>query len=139
VMQEIIKIGAVVLTPSRDAMLVGRKLGREMFIIPGGKPEAGETDEETLARELFEECAVSVTEVTYFGTFFERAAFEDAQLQMRVYEVQIAGTPSASSEIEELRWISAIDLERGVPLGSTLTEHVMPRLVARGDLVAREP
>ncbi|MGO4602119.1 NUDIX hydrolase [Terrabacter sp. 2YAF2] len=52
-------------------LLVARNAGRERFYLPGGKREPGESDVETLVRELDEELAVTVDAATarHVGTF----------------------------------------------------------------------
>lgn len=133
-MREIKKIGAIILSPERDRIVVVRKRGKSIFIIPGGRPEAGETDLETLCRELQEELQVEVTRSAFFGEFREPAEFNEGQLTMRVYEVEISGEPAVDNEIEEAIWIDSRFEEQGVRLGSTLRNHVVPQLRERGDL-----
>lgn len=128
------KIGAVMLSPDRKRILVVRKQGREVFIIPGGRPEGVETDREALERELREELQVKLTVMEPFGEFVEPAEFEDAELHMRVYEVAVEGAPSVDSEIVEALWVGSDYEYQGIRLGSTLSRHVVPQLVARGDL-----
>jgi 8-oxo-dGTP diphosphatase len=51
------KIGAIILQSRK--MLITRKTNVDVFFIPGGKREEGETDVETLRREVFEELGVT--------------------------------------------------------------------------------
>lgn len=130
------KIGAIILRPDRGAMLVVRKLNREAYIIPGGRPEDGETDLETLARELREELKLELVSAAFFGEYVEPAAFENTLLTMRVYEVEVAGSPVVDNEITEAIWIDGRYADSGIALGSTLARHVVPALIARGDLAS---
>ncbi|EES75326.1 hypothetical protein POTG_00557, partial [Paenibacillus sp. oral taxon 786 str. D14] len=56
-------------------MLNVRSKGKELFYIPGGKREPGESDHETLQREIQEELSVTVKPETinYFATFEAQA------------------------------------------------------------------
>lgn len=128
------KVGAIILNSARDKMIVVRKTGKAVFIIPGGKPEGHETDIETLRRELKEELQVGIGSCSFFGEYEERAEFDDAVLRMRVYEVLIVGTPNADSEIEEATWIDRTFEKSEIKIGSVLRNHVVPALVTRGDL-----
>lgn len=133
-MPEIKKIGAVILNPEKDKMIVVRKKGKSTFIIPGGRPEAGESDLEALARELLEELQVNLVESNFFGEFHEPAEFNEGQLTMRVYDVQVTGVPAVDNEIVEAIWIDSKYQVDGISLGSTLRNHVVPELVRRGNL-----
>lgn len=128
------KIGAIILNSSRDKMIVVRKAGKALFIIPGGKPEGNESDIETLKRELKEELQVDLRKCSFFGEYEEPAEFDDAILRMRVYEVLVAGMPNVDNEIEEAAWIDRSFEKYGIRLGSVLCNHVVPALVTRGDL-----
>lgn len=126
------KVGAIILNHERNRIAVVRKRGRDVFIIPGGRPEPGESDLETLARELQEELSVEVTNSAFFGEYCEPAEFGEGQLTMRVFEVSVSGEFRVDNEIEEAIWVAGDEGE--VRLGSTLVNHVVPALRERGDL-----
>ena len=129
------KIGAIIQRPDGRLLVVRKAVpGRTTYIIPGGRREPGETDLETLHRELVEELGVRTTAATLFGDYQEPAEFEDALLHMIVYDVAIEGTPSPQSEILELAWVDATFRDEGYDLGSTLSNHVIPALVNLGRL-----
>ncbi len=75
---------------------------------PGGKMEDGETDQECLARELFEEFGITATIGEYLcSSFFEH---KGSPMEMRTYYV-----PSFSGDINlydhlEVRWVDIQDL-----------------------------
>jgi 8-oxo-dGTP diphosphatase len=56
------KIAWVVIRDGR--LLVARNRDREKFYLPGGRREAGETDAQTLAREVAEELTAVIVEST---------------------------------------------------------------------------
>jgi 8-oxo-dGTP diphosphatase len=131
----IYKVGAIILNENKQ-MLVARKRvpGRTTFIIPGGKPEPGETDHDTCRRELSEELGVDTLSLRYFGRFEEPSEFEDALVNATVYTVEIKGTPRPNNEIVELAWVDGVSLAEGFDLGTILSKHVMPRLIQEGVL-----
>ena len=129
------KVGAIIVNDDRQMLVVRKNVsGRKTFIIPGGKPELGETDHDTCKRELQEELGVDTLALTYFGTFEERSEFEDALVKAIVYTVEVEGMPAPSSEIVEMAWVDGVSLARGFDLGSILSRHVIPRLVCEGVL-----
>lgn len=130
---EIYKVGAVIVNDSKQILVVRKTFkDRVEFIIPGGRQELGEDDEQTLFRELEEELGVKVSSYTYFGTYEEPAVFEGTPLTMSVYEVVIKGIPKPQSEIKEAIWIDRDYSGKGIKLGSVLANHVIPALINRG-------
>jgi 8-oxo-dGTP pyrophosphatase MutT (NUDIX family) len=91
-------------------ILSTRSHGKEIYYLPGGKREQGETDLATLVREIDEELAVTIIPATaaYFGTFVAQAhGHPDGTLvRMTCYTASYRGRPTPSNEIEEVRWLS---------------------------------
>lgn len=133
--ESIYKVGAIILNDQKELLVVRKQFkDRVDFIIPGGRQEKGENDEQTLRRELEEELGVTVKSFTPFGQFEEMAVFENVPLKMTVFEVQIEGTPKAKSEIKEAIWIDANYAHKGIQLGSVLSKHVIPALFKQGKM-----
>ena len=57
----LIRVAAVVFRDGEGRVLTVRKRGTERFMLPGGKPEAGEEFIDTAAREVDEELGLAVT------------------------------------------------------------------------------
>lgn len=106
----VIKVTGVVLRRASDGcVLTVRKRGTSMFMFPGGKPEAGETPEETGIREVREELGIelSAAELEPVGEWHSDAANEPGHgLHSHVFmgTVALTQTPVPAAEIEELRW-----------------------------------
>ncbi len=111
--------------------LITRSKGKDFFIAPGGKVEAGETVTKALQRELQEELNITVTEgdLKEFGTFYAPAAGrEDQFLKMDVFLVEKwNGEVTPASEVEEMLWIGS-ELPEGITLGSIFLHDVLPKL-----------
>lgn len=130
----LIHVSAVVLRDIRGHVLTVRKRGTDRFMLPGGKPEDGETTADTAVRECVEETGVMLEagDVVELGTFRAPAANEaDHEVEGAVFthpDPVVVQAPSA--EIEELRWL---DLNEPLPddLAPLLADHVIPAL-ARG-------
>ncbi len=97
-------------------LLCTRSKGKDTYYIPGGKREAGETDQEALLREIKEELEVDLDAGTlaFFGQFEAQAHGrpEGTLVQMRCYTAEFTGAIRAASEIEEVVWFQYADREK---------------------------
>ncbi|GGH21618.1 NUDIX hydrolase [Paenibacillus segetis] len=91
-------------------LLCARSKGKDIFYIPGGKREPGETDSETLVREVEEELSVQIKSesISYFGTFEAGAhgKSEGVLVKMTCYFADFEGELNPASEIAELAWLN---------------------------------
>lgn len=124
-----IHVSAAVILDGDGRALVVRKDGTTRFMQPGGKPEAGESPAQTLARELDEELGLRVDEAQLrpLGTFISDAANEPGH---RVVASAFALTVdpadvSVQAELAELRWITPADVAT-LPLAPLSLEHLLP-------------
>jgi 8-oxo-dGTP diphosphatase len=96
-------------------ILSTRSKGKIKYYIPGGKREKGESDLQTLTREITEELNVTIIASTaeYVGTFSAQSDGEKAGIRviMTCYRAKYIGHLKASSEIEEIKWLNYSDLE----------------------------
>ena len=125
-------VSAVVIRDPQGRVLTVRKRGTARFMLPGGKPEAGESAGASAAREVGEELGVSVrtADLIAWGTFTTAAANEsDTRLIATVFEHPGITVAGPAAEIEELRWIDP-SAPGSTPLAPLLVDHVFPRLVA---------
>ena len=94
--------------------------GKQKYYIPGGKRETGETDHQTLLREIKEELDVDLIEnsLQYFGTFQSQADghAKGIEVKMTCYTGNYQGTLKASSEIEKIVWLTYEDIENVSPV-----------------------
>lgn len=94
-------------------ILSTRTRGKDTYYIPGGKREPGETDAETLIREVQEELSVAILPETiqYVDTFLAQShgSAQGTMVQMTCYTASFVGALSASNEIAELRWLTSAD------------------------------
>ena len=91
-------------------LLSTRSRGKDRYYIPGGKREPGETDQQTLLREIREELTVVLdpASVQYVGTFEAPAHGHPAGVLVRMtcYQAAYAGTLQPAAEIEEVVWLT---------------------------------
>ena len=125
-----IRVSAAVITDDEGRLLLVRKSGTTAFMQPGGKPEPGESADETLSRELAEELGLRVDprELRPLGEFTAAAANEPGFLVVAdVFAVDIgAQTPTIAAEIAELRWITRTDAAE-LEVAPLARENFLPR------------
>ncbi|ORA24634.1 hypothetical protein BST13_33835 [Mycobacterium aquaticum] len=122
----IVKAGLVCVGGRR--LLLLRKRGRDLLILPGGTIESGETPAEALDRELKEELGVMPSGVGFWDVFTSRAAFEPGvELEIHAFEGTLDGSPSARAEIAEIVWFD-VDSDDENDLSPIIREQILPEL-----------
>ncbi len=127
---------AGILISDRKLLFV-RPYSKTMFFAPGGKPDAGETLEEALVRELAEELDIQVNraDLAHMATYSAEAAGQPGKVvEMHCYLVKSwEGDVAAQAEIAELAWFGS-DVPDGIEVGSIFGHEVLPELKRR-DLI----
>jgi 8-oxo-dGTP diphosphatase len=98
-----------------DRVLVTRSHGRDRFYFPGGHREPGESDSETLVREIDEElrAAIDPASMVHFGTFeIGEGHPEHGPFRMICYTADHHGELTPSREIAEKAWFRYADRDR---------------------------
>jgi 8-oxo-dGTP diphosphatase len=120
----------------RDGLLLAaRSHHRDVFYLPGGKLEAGETYREALVREVEEEVGIELepSSIAELFTINDVAhGLVNTRLAMRCFRAMGAGEPEASREIAALEWIAADSIDRCAPA----VQQVVRRLRDTGELRA---
>lgn len=137
-----IHVSAVVMHDPEGRVLHVRKRGTRTLMLPGGKPEAGETAAETAARECSEELGVEFTadRLTFVGEFRAAAANEAGyDVVAQVFSHPYLGGVVAHAEIDAVEWIHPSD--HRVDIAPLNTEQVFPHLFGVGTpaLNGKEP
>jgi len=110
------------------AILMAKSYGKELFYIPGGKREIGETDEQALLREIYEELTVLLdgNTLNYAGTFEAQAHGQPAgtTVKMTCYSGKYSGQLKTSSEIESIAWYSYADKDKVGPVDKIIFDYL---------------
>jgi 8-oxo-dGTP pyrophosphatase MutT (NUDIX family) len=109
-------------------ILSTRSRGKDVYYLPGGKREPGETDLDTLVREIDEELAVTILPETaaHLDTFEAQAHghADGVLVRMTCYTAEHRGTPAPSSEIEEVAWLGYRDRDRVSPVDQIIFDRL---------------
>lgn len=109
-------------------ILSTRSKGKDKYYFPGGKRENGETDIETLVREIKEELSVDIIEssINYYGTFEAQAhgKSEGILVKMTCYTAEFNGELKADSEIAEIVWLTYADKESTSPVDKLIFDDL---------------
>jgi 8-oxo-dGTP diphosphatase len=115
-------------------MLAARSRGRDVYFVPGGKRESGESDEQALAREVREELSVTLVADTLrlLGVFEAQAhgQTEGVTVRMTCFSGDYNGELRPAAEIEEIAWLNYADRDRV----SLVMQDIMDWLRERGEL-----
>lgn len=109
-------------------LLCARSHGKDVFYLPGGKREPGETDWDGLQREVAEEVSVTLIKETFKSVItIEEIAHGYAQpteVIMKCFQANYTGMLIPTSEIEQLAWLQYADRGQCAPATQRVIEHL---------------
>ena len=121
-----------------NKLLVVRSHHSQFLLMPGGKPEEGESAVAALEREIKEElnCSIDKHTIKFIGTFEDVAAGGNkSRVKIDLFSGKLKGAPKPSSEIEELVWISAAEVATNSQISPIIRNKIVPFLVGKNVLV----
>lgn len=105
-----------------------RSKGRDVFYLPGGEREKGESDVQTLMREVREEMQVELIpdSMSFVGKFRAQAHGKPKGtiVQITCYMAGFKGDPVPDSEVEEIAWLAYEDKEKTSLVDQLLFDHL---------------
>ncbi|MER5743265.1 NUDIX domain-containing protein [Streptomyces sp. NPDC002225] len=123
--EPLIVVAAAVVEQGR-LLVVSKKAAPEVFYLPGGKPDPGETAAEALARELDEELGVRPVAPRFLADVEAVAALEKVPMRLTVFMAGLSGAPRPAAELADMRWIDGG--EPDVRLAPAVRDQVLPLL-----------
>ena len=122
-------VAAVALVRDRRVLMVTAR-DRDVYYMPGGKIDAGETAAEGAAREAREEVSLVLDPADLAELFEVRTQAhgepDGREVHMRVFRAETDAEPVASAEVGALHWVTTADAGRCPPAG----REVLTRLAA---------
>jgi mutator protein MutT len=102
-----IRVVAALIRAGGQVLLTQRKPGRHLGLsweFPGGKVEAGETDEQALRRELREELGVDVAVGT--RCFETRHNYGTREMHLLVYRCRLVDGEPKAIDVNAVEWVA---------------------------------
>ncbi|WP_149360675.1 NUDIX hydrolase [Lolliginicoccus suaedae] len=138
-MTQPITVAAVCILHEGKRILLVRKAGTQRFMLPGGKPEPGESIHAAAIRECREEISVELgtTSLRFLGRWTAPAANEQGRrVDATVYVTDAASLAAPhghrlvepSGEIAEIHWLDLSSNHSGLPLAPLLADKILPEL-----------
>lgn len=135
-------IAALIFNEDRKLLVLRKKTidNRKECILPGGKREKNESDEQTLRRELLEELGTEIRELKYYKQYLDKAIFEEGEdFQQTTYiTILKSNNIDVRNEIKEALWIDLEYEKKGILCNPTLKSKIIPDLKKDGFFEKRE-
>ena len=113
-------VSAVAVVRDRAVLMVTAR-GREVYYMPGGKVDPGETAVQAAAREAFEEVSLQFHPDDLEELFEVRTQAhgepEGREVHMSVFAAELDREARPSGEIDSLHWVDGSDAGRCPPAG----------------------
>ena len=109
----IVRVVAALIQDSKSRVLITQRRAQAFMPLkwefPGGKVEAGETDEQALAREIQEEINVSVEVLEHFAGIVY--SYRDFSVDFHVYRCSIVEGNIEKIAVNDFKWVSISELD----------------------------
>ncbi len=130
-MKEIHKTAAVVIKDNKFLMV--KKKGMDILTSLGGRPERGESEEQTLMREIREEICCHGEIIKKLGDFKAKAAHDETMVKLSAYLVKLHGKIKLDDpELEEYMFVPQNYREIGIKLPTSIEEQIIPFCIKEG-------
>ncbi|MGF1521706.1 MAG: NUDIX domain-containing protein [Leptolyngbyaceae cyanobacterium] len=126
-MSEVIEAIAWICLQNRQ-VLCTRTRGKDVFYMPGGKLEPGESAWQALRREIREELSVDLVADTLTESIVVEAwahgYSKQTRVRMKCFQADYRGEITPNSEIEEIAWFSLQDRKQCAPAAQKVLEYL---------------
>jgi len=110
-------------------VLMVKEYKHPFLMIPGGKIEEGETDEQTVQREIIEETGITPKNLKHFDSFVLPTRTRGKAL-FKVYTGDLDDKPHPTETTEAIHWINSSYEKKGIDVGNPFKMHLCEKLKA---------
>jgi ADP-ribose pyrophosphatase YjhB (NUDIX family) len=125
-----LRVAAAAVVEEGRLLLVSKNAAPEVFYLPGGKPDEGESAVDCVHREVHEELGARVTSLEFLETVEATAALERVPMAMDVFLATLDRAPVAAAEIAAVAWYDDAAVFGGT-LAPPISGGVIPSLRRR--------
>lgn len=132
----VVTVGALIFDEQRRVLMIRTRKWSDLWGIPGGKIEWGESSEAALRREILEETGLSVRDVSFVmvqDSIFSNEFYREAHFVLLNYTCRVDSNDGQevllNSEAQEFRWVG---LENVCELPLNQPTQVLLRTVLEG-------
>ena len=111
-------VGALIFNSRGEALMIRTQKWSNLWGIPGGKIKFGETSEDALRREVFEETALKISRIQFVlvqDCIHSKEFYRDAHFVLLNYTAHCAGKNpkvTLNDEGREFRWVKLTDVKK---------------------------
>lgn len=113
-------------------VLMVREKNKKLLQLPGGSQKEGETNLETLQREINEELGVQIENPKLFTEFILPGRNEGVKIKFVIYTVKLPKNFTIGEEIEELLWVDTGYEKHGYDIGNPTKLVLFKKLKEEG-------
>ena len=125
--------GFGIIFDEQGRVLLVHRTDYDLWNLPGGALEAGETPWEGAIREIKEEIGVTIKNIKFFGEFSSPSFYSQTFTINRIYLGEINNNPTPQNEIEDIIWLSKEDfINKKFPMIPLIKKEIIPAIISAG-------